>query len=615
MAFTPREFNQILSDMISYVRVNTTVTDFSIGAVVRSTLEAAALEDDEQYFQMVQLLDAFSVLTAKGSDLDRRVKDFNIFREPAKSAFGKVFFFDKNLTSDSVSLDSPSGSTTVTLFSSENFPLPSPSYVIRVGEGTSRVQDLTVTGHTPAGNLLTLSVPTTEDFFIGDRVSLLEGAVGKTINAGESVQAPPTSSQFAKTYITQEAAFIEPGNFTSSQVAITSVDVGVVGNVSASRIKAFIATPPFSGAGVTNPSAVEGGTDEENDADLKLRALQKIQSLSRGTKLSLKAESIGIEDPATGQRVVSSNILEPLVGSDVQVFVDDGSGFTVDTVILPAATVAAPAPLLGAVSIVLDAANAALFPTSGHILIGVAPAGGTTELVEYASKVGNELFLSTPLSFAHGLGETVDFVDVITLSAETGQRRFNIPTFPVVLNSELIFIKPPAADWAPLARDVDYVINRGTGEFELVSAVGAFLGTQIVSNHVFYTNLIARVQKVLEGDINDSNSFPGVKAAGIFLSVETPLRLEVTVVASISAEDGFSEGDLAPLVKDAMEAYINSRGIGEDIIRSKLIDVAFNVEGVRDVTISDPPSNNIVVLDNELPVSSNTVGVSLVSVL
>ncbi len=614
MAFTPREFNQILSDMISYVRVNTTVTDFSIGAVVRSTLEAAALEDDEQYFQMVQLLDAFSVLTAKGSDLDRRVKDFNIFREPAKSAFGKVFFFDKNLTSDSVSLDSPSGSTTITLFSSENFPLPSPSYVIRVGEGTSRVQDLTVTGHTPAGNLLTLSVPTTEDFFIGDRVSLLEGAVGKTINAGESVQAPPTSSQFAKTYITQEAAFIEPGNFTSSQVAITSVDVGVVGNVSASRIKAFIATPPFSGAGVTNPAAVEGGTDEENDAALKLRALQKIQSLSRGTKLALKAESIGIEDPATGQRVVSSNILEPLVGSDVQVFVDDGSGFTVDVVELPSATIVDPAPLLGAVSIVLDAPGAALFPTSGHILIKVGPTGSTTELVEYGSKVGNELFLSTPLTQVHVSGEIVDFVDVVTLSAETGQRRFKIPTFPIRTDTELIFLKPPAADWAPLKRDTDYVINRGTGEFELVSAIGAFLGTQIVSNHIFYTNLIARVQKVLEGDIKDSTAFPGVKAAGIFLSVETPSRLEVPVVASISAEDGFTELDLAPLVKDAIEAYINSRGVGEDIIRSKLIDVAFNVEGVRDVTISSP-SSNVVALDNELPVSTNAVGVSLVSVL
>ena len=611
MAFTPREFNQILADMISYVRVNTTVTDFSIGGVVRSTLEAAALEDDEQYFQMVQLLDAFSVLTAKGSDLDRRVKDFNIFREPAKSAFGKVFFFDKNLTSDSVSLDSPSGSTTITLFSSENFPLPSPTYVIRVAEGTSRVQDLTVTGHTPSGNLLTLSAPITEDFFIGDRVSLVDGAVGKTINAGESVQAPPTSSQFAKTYITQEAAFIEPGNFASSQVAITSVDVGVTGNVSAGRIKSFIATPPFSGAGVTNPASVEGGTDEENDAALKLRALQKIQSLSRGTKLALKSESIGIEDPATGQRVVSSNILEPLVEEDVRVFVDDGSGFTPDTVNFPSDTIAAPAPGVGAGSITLN--NASDFPTSGFVLIN-GTGGVTSELVEYESRVGNVLTLSVPTVSAHGLAEIVDLVDVIADNAETGQRRFKIQNPPIVRNTERIFEKPPAAPWKLLLRDVDYIINRGTGEFEFIDLAGVFAGSQLVTSYDFYTNLVAQVQKVLEGDINDSNSFPGVKAAGIILSVETPTIKRITVVASISAEDGFSEADLAPLVQEAMEAYIDSRGIGEDIIRSRLIDVAHNVDGVRDVIISDPVGN-ITVLENNLPVSFDINGVSLVVIL
>ncbi len=611
MAFTPREFNQILSDMISYVRVNTTVTDFSIGGVVRSTLEAAALEDDEQYFQMVQLLDAFSVLTAKGSDLDRRVKDFNIFREPAKSAFGKVFFFDKNLTSDSVSLDSPSGSTTITLFSSDNFPLPSPTYVIRVGEGTSRVQDLTVSGHTPSGNLLTLSAPTTEDFFIGDRVSLVDGAVGRTINAGESVQAPPTSSQFAKTYITQEAAFIEPGNFSSSQVAITSVDVGITGNVGAGRIKAFIATPPFSGAGVTNPAAVEGGTDEENDAALKLRALQKIQSLSRGTKLALKSESIGIEDPATGQRVVSSNILEPLVGSDVRVFVDDGSGFTPDTVNFPSDTIAAPAPGVGEGSITLN--NASDFPTSGFVLIN-GTGGATSELVEYESRVGNVLTLLTPTVSAHGLGEIVDFVDVVSENAETGQRRFKIQNPPIFRNSERIFVKPPAAPWELLLRDTDYVLNRGTGEFEFIDPAGVFVGSQLVASYVFYTNLVAQVQKVLEGDINDSNSFPGVKAAGIILSVETPTIKRITVTASLSAEDGFAEADLAPLVQEAMESYIDSRGIGEDIIRTKLIDVAHNVDGVRDVLISEPVGN-ITVLENNLPVSFDINGVSLVAIL
>ena len=67
MAFIPRNFEQILADMIAHVRANTTLTDFSVGSVIRTILEAAAIEDDSQYFQMVQLLNAFRVATAIGT--------------------------------------------------------------------------------------------------------------------------------------------------------------------------------------------------------------------------------------------------------------------------------------------------------------------------------------------------------------------------------------------------------------------------------------------------------------------------------------------------------------------------------------------------------------------
>ena len=53
MAFQPRSFPQILAEMIAYVQSNTVVSDFNVGSVARTLLEAAALEDDEQYFQMV----------------------------------------------------------------------------------------------------------------------------------------------------------------------------------------------------------------------------------------------------------------------------------------------------------------------------------------------------------------------------------------------------------------------------------------------------------------------------------------------------------------------------------------------------------------------------------
>ncbi len=277
----------------------------------------------------------------------------------------------------------------------------------------------------------------------------------------------------------------------------------------------------------------------------------------------------------------------------------------------PSDNIAAPATGVGAGSITLN--NGSDYPTSGFVLIN-GTGGVTSELVEYASRVGNVLTLSTPTVSAHGLAEIVDFVDVISDNAETGQRRFKIQNPPIVRNTERIFEKPPAAPWKLLLRDVDYIINRGTGEFEFIDLAGVFAGSQLVTSYDFYTNLVAQVQKVLEGDINDPNSFPGVKAAGIILSVETPTIKRITVVASISAEDGFSEVDLAPLVQEAMESYIDSRGIGEDIIRSRLIDVAHNVDGVRDVIISDPVGN-ITVLENNLPVSFDVNGVSLVVIL
>jgi uncharacterized phage protein gp47/JayE len=92
MAFVPRTFEQILDDMIAYVKVQTNLTDFEIGSAIRTILEAAALEDDEQYFQMVQLLDAFSIQTSAGSDLDARVADFNIIRLQPAVEQGELVF-------------------------------------------------------------------------------------------------------------------------------------------------------------------------------------------------------------------------------------------------------------------------------------------------------------------------------------------------------------------------------------------------------------------------------------------------------------------------------------------------------------------------------------------
>lgn len=613
MAFQPRTFEQILTDMIAYVQARTALSDFQVGSVIRTILEAAALEDDEQYFQMVQLLDAFSLTTASGEDLDRRLADYGITREPAKRAFGQVRFSDGNLKVNDVAADALVGATSVQIFDSSSFPSSGFPYVIRIAEGTARVQDVSVIANNTLSNTFTLdpSTPLLTGIFVADRVSLVTGALSQTINSGTTIQAPPTVSERAKNYVTQQPAFILAGNLFSNEILAKATDSGTNGNVGVNRVSRFVSAPPFSGARVQNTTNMGGGTNRETDEEFRARALERIQTLSRGTPRALRGNSIGIEDPETGQRVTSANIQEDFDLDEVIVYIDDGTGLEPDLAPLPSDSLSVAA-LLGATQIELN--DGSDFPSSGFILIE-AEGVNDAELAEVLSHPQPDVLnLTTGLSEPHGIGAIVNFVDLVSDGAETGQRRFRMQNFPTVRGTDRIFVKPAADVWVQLVRDTEYVFNKGTGEFIILDTAGLSAGTQVVAHYTYYTNLIAEVQKVLEGDPDDSVNFPGVKAAGIFLSVEAPVIKRITVRATITAEDRFTEADIGPAVRRAIEDYINSRKIGENVIRSKMIDVAHNVSGVRDIIITDPLSN-ITVLENELPVPFDSDGESLITVL
>lgn len=610
MSFVPRSFTTILADSIAYVQTRSNVTDFTVGSVARTILEAAALEDDEQYFQMVQLLDIFSYTTAAGEDLDRRLADFNIFRQPAGRAFGRASFVNGNLIYDQMSTDAPSGSAVLSVFDSTGFPTSGFPYTIRLAEGTTRTQDLAVTALDTASNSFTLSGVTAIDVFVGDRVGLVTGATDQSLVIGTNIQAPATAVEDLKAYTSQEVATIPAGNFFSNEVLIKADDSGISGDVGVGRITQFVGNPPFSGAGVTNAARISGGSSRETDEDLRARAVEKLQSLSRGTVLSLKAASVGIVDLTTGQRVISSNVLEDFaaVPDEVIVYIDDGTGLVADVTSLAADSVGVA---IAATDTIVTLADASAFPSSGFILVD------DDFLLEYVSKVINVLTLSAPVGsgLSATIGTIVRRVSIVSTGTEDGQRRFTLQNPPIVRGTERIYIKDIlASSWTLLVSNVDYVLNKGTGEFSIIDLSGLGAATEVVAFYNYYTNLIAEAQKVLEGDPNDSVNYPGVKAAGVFLAVEPPTSKRVTVSLSITAETTFVETDLAPLVQEEVEIYINSLKIGSDVIRSKIIDVAHDVQGVRSVTVTAPTSD-IIILESELPTVFDTNGDSLVTVL
>lgn len=609
MAFVARTFEQILSDMINYVQANTIISDFTVGSVARTILEAAAFEDDEQYYQMIQLLDAFSIISASGQDLDDRLADYNLVRRNPTQATSRVRIANKNLVTNQVAFDATIGATSITLFTTSAFPTTYP-YAIRLGEGANRTQDVQVIGNNTGNAVLTLATPLLYESRIGDRCSLVD--VTKpvlNVNLGTSIQVPPTVGNPARIFSTQETASILTGNYLSNEILVRANDAGAAGNVGSNRISQFVANPPFSGAIIASSQPAGGGRDRETDTAFRTRALGQLQSLSRGTPAALKSGALDVRDPATGKRVTSANIIEDFEAREVNLYIDDGTGL-VPTVQHLGQTSLASAFLSGSSTITV--ADSSGFPSSGQLLIEIDPTANAAEFVEYTFLSNNIFTLTAPTTTNHDSGAIVNFVEVVTSGAESGQRRFSLNNFPVVRFSQKLFINP-GTGWFLAAPEVDYKLNRGTGEFQIIDATGVAQNARIVASYDYYTNLIAQVQKVLEGDSNNPTSFPGLKAAGIFLNVEAPVLRRISVRASISVEKGYTESDVAPLVVERIENYIRTLGIGEDVILSKLVDVAHNVTGLRDINIQIP-SDNITILENELPVPFGSNNASLIQV-
>jgi phage-related baseplate assembly protein len=113
-------------------------------------------------------------------------------------------------------------------------------------------------------------------------------------------------------------------------------------------------------------------------------------------------------------------------------------------------------------------------------------------------------------------------------------------------------------------------------------------------------NLLAYVQKVIDGDPLDRANFPGMVAAGIRALAIAPSAVVPSVEAVLALEAGTNRSSAIASAVLAVQNYINTRGISGDIIRNEIIERLMGVAGVVDVTLI-LPSSNIVVLDDEIP--------------
>lgn len=130
------------------------------------------------------------------------------------------------------------------------------------------------------------------------------------------------------------------------------------------------------------------------------------------------------------------------------------------------------------------------------------------------------------------------------------------------------------------------------------------LGT---SGYDYWTGLVALVHKIIYGDDSDLVSYPGVGAAGVVFQVLAPTVKEFGVRVTLTLREGVSISTVENEVKSAITGYINSLGVGQDVIVEEIRAAVIRISGIVDVILNDPELN-IPIADNELArVSINRV--------
>ena len=161
------------------------------------------------------------------------------------------------------------------------------------------------------------------------------------------------------------------------------------------------------------------------------------------------------------------------------------------------------------------------------------------------------------------------------------------------------------------------LVSGGVGNNELGFQTTS---TQGLQGYNYYTGLLARVHNTIYGDDTDLITFPGVGAAGNRFSVLAPTITEIIVEIDVTLQEGVSIAAVENSVNTAITAYINSLGVGEDVIVEEIRARIIRISGISDVSISRLTGGavtsttniaNIAIADNEIArikVSDITLG-------
>jgi hypothetical protein len=128
-----------------------------------------------------------------------------------------------------------------------------------------------------------------------------------------------------------------------------------------------------------------------------------------------------------------------------------------------------------------------------------------------------------------------------------------------------------------------------------------------LSGYQYWVGLKQRAQRTVDGFEPNPVTFPGVKAAGVFIEVREPQIQRVGLNIKIKTKEGVALASVSDTIKTNIISLINSLGLGEDVILSEVVTAAQESPGVESVVLVIPEleEERITINDNAIARTSS----------
>ena len=381
---------------------------------------------------------------------------------------------------------------------------------------------------------------------------------------------------------------------------------GSAGNVAPNTIIKFQQKPAGIDE-VTNPSATAYGDDEETDDAFRARIKLYVSSLARSTVNAIESGVLGQQDPDTGQTILFAHAVEDIVDrGEVILYIDDGTGSAESTDITEGTDLSATYTWNGTTTVT----TADTSEVSVGDFIGLK---SDNQLFEIDSIVANtSVTILNPGALTIPTGATTSRKNPENMTeglgggggdaAVGGEEDLYLENVPIK-DAEARYIVSSLR--GVLTENTHYIYNSADGHVVFSPALSA--DEYVFSMYTYYTGLIALGQLIVDGDPDDRATYPGLRAAGVRVTVQTPTVLIQNIVGTVTVKDGYDNESVESDVVEAIKEYINGLGISGDVLRAELISRMMGVTGVYNVGLTTPAAD-VIILDDQM---ARTTGVNI----